>query len=125
MLKLASEIESVRITFRFSMLSNSFIPMKHILTVSRRMITDADIESSAQPLASLWKREILPFHHQIDIISSPPACKAMTSVGGSPEMQTRMGIIMTDTKGIMIPQTHSQFISNLQDADSSKFRERI
>lgn len=40
-------------------------------------------------------------------------------------MQTRMGIIMTDTKGIMIPQTHSQFISNLQDADSSKFRERI
>ncbi len=34
MLKLASEIESVRITFRFSMPSNTFIPMKHLLTVS-------------------------------------------------------------------------------------------
>ena len=81
MLKLASEIESVRITFRFSMPSNSFIPMKHILTVSRRMITGADIESSAQPLASLRKREILPFHHQVDIITTPPACKAMASIG--------------------------------------------
>lgn len=70
MLKLASEIESVRITFRFSMLSNSFIPIKHILTVSRRMITDADIESSAQPLASLRKERFSRFITRS--ILSPP-----------------------------------------------------
>ena len=56
----ASEIESVRITFRFSMPSNNLIPMLHILSVSRRLITSADFESSAQPLASLRKKRDSP-----------------------------------------------------------------
>ena len=76
--------------------------MLHIRAVSGRLIAGADFESSAQPLASLRRREILPFHHAVDIISTPPARNAMTSVGGCPDMQTRIYIIMNDKKGVMV-----------------------
>ena len=81
MLEWSSKVDSVRIAFRFLLPDRTpcWLPDRTPCRLS--VIPHNNTEVSSQPLAGFGKREILPLHHQVDIITTPPACKAMASIG--------------------------------------------